>query len=39
MKSYLKKNFQFWDRKYFAPSVEGFVFRLKTLSVRQLYKV
>jgi len=29
MKTYLKKNFQFWDRKYFAPNVEGFIFRLK----------
>ena len=29
MESYLKKNFHFWNRKYFAPNVEGFIFRLK----------
>ena len=27
--NYLNINKKFWDRKYFAPNVEGFIFRLK----------
>jgi 2-polyprenyl-3-methyl-5-hydroxy-6-metoxy-1,4-benzoquinol methylase len=29
MKSYLIKNFVFWNREYNAPNIESFIFRLK----------
>jgi SAM-dependent methyltransferase len=28
-RGYLSTNHQFWNRKYYAPNVEGFIFRLK----------
>lgn len=39
MKNYLNDNFSFWNREYFSPNVESFVFRLyPNLLKKYLYK-